>query len=103
MTAPTSLGLASAIDCVTTAAKALSEAVGKAADAAKVTDAVQSAVANLEEAAGRFDLDEVDDAEWSELADQVARLHYDEHEGALRFCSRACCRTAFEFGTEVVA
>jgi hypothetical protein len=38
-----------------------------------------------------------------ELADQVARVHYDEHEGPLRFCGRECCRTAHDYATGVVA
>lgn len=98
MSAPTATDLALAIKGLQSAADELRQA------AESVTDGINRAVAEVEEAAGQFDLEEfVEDHDAHQLADLVSRLHYDTHEGVLRFCSFEACRTAHEIGTGVVA
>lgn len=92
MTAPTSADLAAAI-------VHLEKAAGQLQDVADLASgAIQAAVTEVEEAAGKFDLNELADqvVTVEELAEEIARLHDAEHEGSLRFCERLVCRMADE-------
>lgn len=96
MAKPTTEDLAAAILLVSNASCQLQET------AETVADAIQAAVTQVEEAAGRLDLNDLEDNAVDravELADEVAKMHAALHDGPLRWCTQLVCRMADEVRT----